>query len=52
MVGGWLSGRIPGDDMEILLSSLDDVLDRAEPAEPVFVNMPKNFPAEAFDVHT
>ncbi len=49
MVGGWLSGRIPGDDMEVLLSSLDDVLDRAEPDEPVFVNMPKNFPAEAFD---
>jgi len=33
MVGGWLSGRIPGDDMEILLSSLDDVLRKAEPAE-------------------
>ena len=49
MVGGWLSGRIPGDDMEVLLSSLDDVLDQAEPDEPVFVNMPKNFPAEAFD---
>ena len=49
MVGGWLSGRIPGDDMEVLLSSLDNVLDRAQPAEPVFVNMPKNFPAEAFD---
>ena len=49
MVGGWLSGRIPGDDMEVLLSSLDDVLDKAEPDEPVFVNMPKNFPAEAFD---
>ena len=48
MVGGWLSGRIPGDDMEILLSSLDDVLDQAQPAEPVFVNMPKNFPHEAF----
>jgi predicted amidohydrolase YtcJ len=49
MVGGWLSGRVPGDNMEILLTSLDDVLDKAEPAEPVFVNMPKNFPAEAFD---
>jgi len=49
MVGGWLSGRIPGDDMEILLSSLDDVLEQAQPAEPVFVNMPKNFPHEAFE---
>ena len=49
MVGGWLSGRVPGDDMEVLLSSLDDVLDKAEPDEPVFVNMPKNFPAESFD---
>lgn len=48
MVGGWLSGRIPGDNMELLLTSLDDVLDKAAPAEPVFVNMPKNFPAEAF----
>ena len=49
MVGGWLSGRVDGDDMEVLLSSIDGVLDKAEPAEPVFVNMPKNFPAEAFD---
>jgi len=49
MVGGWLSGRIPGEEMEVLLSSLDDVLEKAEPAEPVFVNMPKNFPLEAFD---
>lgn len=49
MVGGWLSGRIDGSEMEVLLSSLDEVLDKAEPAEPVFVNMPKNFPAEAFD---
>ncbi len=48
MVGGWLSGRIPGDNMELLLTSLDDVLEQAQPAEPVFVNMPKNFPAEAF----
>lgn len=49
MVGGWLSGRVAGDDMEVLVSSLDDLLDKAKPAEPVFVNMPKNFPAEAFD---
>ncbi len=48
MVGGWLSGRIDGDEMEVLLSSIDDVLDKAAPAEPVFVNMPKNFPHEAF----
>ncbi|NNC76337.1 MAG: hypothetical protein HKN77_00150, partial [Woeseiaceae bacterium] len=49
MVGGWLSGRVAGDDMEVLLSSIDDVLDKAKPAEPVFVNMPKNFPNEAFE---
>ena len=49
MVGGWLSGRIAGKDMEVLLSSLDDVIEQAQPAEPVFVNMPKNFPLEAFD---
>jgi predicted amidohydrolase YtcJ len=48
MVGGWLSGRIEGAEMEVLLSSLDEVLDKAEPNEPVFVNMPKNFPAEAY----
>ena len=48
MVGGWLSGRIDGTEMEVLLSSLDDVLDKAKPEEPVFVNMPKDFPAEAF----
>ena len=49
MVGGWLSGRIAGTEMEVLLSSLEEVLDKAEPSEPVFVNMPKNFPAEAYD---
>ena len=48
MVGGWLSGRIPGDDMEVLLSSLEDLLEQAAPDEPVFVNMPKNFPEESF----
>lgn len=49
MVGGWLSGRIEGTEMEVLLSSIDDVLEKAEPQEPVFINMPKTFPAEAFD---
>lgn len=49
MVGGWLSGRIQGAEMEILLSSIDELLDEAEPSEPVFINMPKNFPLEAFD---
>lgn len=49
MVGGWLSGRIQGTEMEVLLSSLDEVLDKAVPNEPVFVNMPKTFPAEAYD---
>lgn len=48
MVGGWLSGRIPGGGMDVLLGSLNDVLDKAQPDEPVFINMPKNFPAEAF----
>jgi len=49
MVGGWLSGRIAGKEMEVLLSSIDEVLDQAQPAEPVFVNMPKNFPLESLD---
>ncbi len=48
MVGGWLSGRIDGADMEELLGSIDEVLARATPGEPVFVNMPKAFPAEAY----
>lgn len=49
MVGGWLSGRIDGEDMEMLLNSIAHLLDKARAAEPVFVNMPKNFPAAAFD---
>lgn len=49
MVGGWLSGRIEGMEMEVLLSSIDEVLEKAEPGEPVFINMPKTFPSEAFD---
>ncbi len=48
MVGGWLSGRIEGSDMEGLLSSIDAVLDKATPGEPLFVNMPKDFPADAW----
>lgn len=48
MVGGWLSGRISGTEMEVLHSSIDAVLDRAEPGEPVFINMPKTFPQEAY----
>jgi predicted amidohydrolase YtcJ len=48
MVGGWLSGRIDGDDMETLLRSINHLLDNAAADEPVFVNMPKNFAAEAF----
>jgi predicted amidohydrolase YtcJ len=49
MVGGWLSGRITGDDMPTLLRSIAEVVAKAEPSEPVFINMPKTFPAEAFD---
>ena len=49
MVGGWLSGRIRGAQMEVLLSSIESVLAKAEPNEPVFINMPKNFPSEAFN---
>lgn len=49
MVGGWLSGRIQGSEMEVLLSEIESVLAKAKPDEPVFINMPKNFPAEAFD---
>lgn len=49
MVGGWLSGRIQGSDMEMLLSSIEDVVEKAEPGEPVFINMPKTFPEEAFE---
>ena len=48
MVGGWLSGRIKGAEMEVLLSSIDEVLEKAEPEEPVFINMPKDFPAQAY----
>ncbi|MGH8224108.1 MAG: hypothetical protein ACREQZ_14160, partial [Woeseiaceae bacterium] len=40
MVGGRLSGRIEGSDMESLLGSNDEVLAKAMPGEPVFVNMP------------
>lgn len=49
MVGGWLSGRIQGSDMEMLLSSIEDVVEKAKPGEPVFINMPKTFPEEAFN---
>lgn len=49
MVGGWLSGRIEGSEMESLLGSIDEVLAKAAAGEPVFVNMPKDFPAEAYD---
>ena len=49
MVGGWLSGRIEGSEMETLLGSIDAVLAKATTGEPVFVNMPKDFPAEAYD---
>ena len=48
MVGGWLSGRIRGTEMEVLLSSIESVLEKAQPNEPVFINMPKTFPAEAY----
>jgi predicted amidohydrolase YtcJ len=48
MVGGWLSGRITGDDMPTLLRSINAIIAKATKDEPVFVNMPKTFPAEAF----
>lgn len=34
--------------MEVLLSSIESVLEKAQPNEPVFINMPKTFPAEAY----
>jgi predicted amidohydrolase YtcJ len=49
MVAGELSGRIEGTEMEVLLSSIEDVLEKAQPGEPVFINMPKTFPGEAYD---
>ena len=41
MVGGELSGRILGASLTELLASIESVLAKAVPGEPVFVNMPK-----------
>jgi len=47
MVGGELSGRIAGASLPELLASIEAVLSKALPAEPVFVNMPKAHPRVA-----
>ena len=47
LVDGWLSGRIEGEDLEVLLKSIDEVLNKAHAGDPVFVNMPKDYPLEA-----
>jgi predicted amidohydrolase YtcJ len=49
LVNGWLSGRIEGDELDTLLKSLDEVLKQTHEGDPVFVNMPKNFPLEAHE---
>ncbi len=47
MVAGGLSGRIAGATLPELLASIEEVLAKAGPEEPVFINMPKAQPREA-----
>lgn len=47
LVDGWLSGRIKGEELEELLKSIDEVLGKAHAGDPVFINMPKDYPNEA-----
>ena len=47
LVDGWLSGRIKGEKLEELLKSIDEVLSKAHDGDPVFINMPKDYPLEA-----
>lgn len=46
-VNGNLTSRVAGADMETLLKSLREVVDKGVPGEPVFVNMPKASPRRA-----
>jgi predicted amidohydrolase YtcJ len=47
LVDGFLSGRIKGEELQELLNSIDEVLSRSHSGDPVFVNMPKDYPLEA-----
>jgi predicted amidohydrolase YtcJ len=47
LVDGWLSGRIKGEELQELLKSIDEVLGKAHEGDPVFINMPKDYPLEA-----
>lgn len=47
LVDGWLSGRIKGEELQELLKSIDEVLSKSHEGDPVFINMPKDFPMEA-----
>ncbi len=47
LVDGYLSGRIKGEHLEELLQSIDEVLGRSHSGDPVFINMPKDYPLEA-----
>jgi predicted amidohydrolase YtcJ len=47
LVDGFLSGRIKGEELEVLLKSIDEVLSKAHSGDPVFINMPKDYPLEA-----
>ena len=47
LVDGFLSGRIKGEELEELLLSIDEVLGRSHSGDPVFINMPKDYPLEA-----
>lgn len=47
LVDGWLSGRIKGEKLQELLKSIDEVLSKSHEGDPVFINMPKDYPLEA-----
>ncbi len=47
LVDGWLSGRIKGEELQELLKSIDEVLAKSHEGDPVFINMPKDYPLEA-----
>ncbi len=47
LVDGFLSGRIKGEELEELLRSIDEVLGKSHSGDPVFINMPKDYPLEA-----
>lgn len=45
--GALYTDRITGAKMDELLNSIEQVVDKARPEEPVFINMPKASPREA-----